>query len=232
MGQEKQRGALMLHEMEKDRIRDEEIFRQEIRREIEELKPNDSGGKRIWSLLNSSFALWFLSSVVLGSLTAAVTRFNARTARESQRAEVQRRLNTEISSRIQASLATMRVEEQRVERGQQSHPSWEYSTAWHYLNNTFTYDGAPVDFSIYPEYQKRSFQSLVYELSTLADSDTLPAIQDAQRTFQNLEQLADQAEVGDNQSAPSDKDATLAAIRKSIEILQHLQANSFWQTSL
>ncbi|HEV2133715.1 MAG TPA: hypothetical protein VGR47_05580 [Terracidiphilus sp.] len=222
----------MLQIDEKNRIRDEEIFRQEIRREIEVLKTNSSSGKRIWSLLNSSFALWFLSSVVLGSLTAAVTTFNARSVREAQRAEIQRRLNTEISSRIQASKAAMRVEEQKLERGQQSHPSWEFSTAWHYLNNTFTYDGAPVDFSIYPEYQKRSFQSLVYELSTLAGRETLPAILDAQRTFRNLEQLADQAEVGEDQSSPADKNAALAAARKSIEILQHLQSNSFWQTPL
>jgi hypothetical protein len=222
----------MLPEDEKGHIREEEIFRQEVRREIEKLRTSQSGGKRLWSLLNSSFALWFLSSVVLGGLTAAIARYNAHSAREMQRAEVQRRLNTEISSRIQASLDAMRVEEQRVERGQQSFPSWEYSTAWHYLNNTFTYDGAPVDFSIYPEYQKRSFQSLMYELNTLADRDTIPTIQDAQRTLKNLEQLADQAGVGEDQSKPADKSTVLAATRKSIEILQHLQSNTYWQTPL
>src|SRR5882762_7285196 len=49
----------MLDDDEKARIRQEEIFRSEIRREIEASKPKKRLSARVWTCLNSSFALWF-----------------------------------------------------------------------------------------------------------------------------------------------------------------------------
>jgi hypothetical protein len=58
----------MLSDEQETRIREEEIFRQEVRNELGSQKPAASPGGKFWKFLNSSFALWFLSSVFLGSL--------------------------------------------------------------------------------------------------------------------------------------------------------------------
>ena len=57
----------MLSDAEQKRIREEELFRREVQKKLD----NDSvsfPGRRLWGFVNSSFGLWLLSSVVLGAL--------------------------------------------------------------------------------------------------------------------------------------------------------------------
>jgi hypothetical protein len=44
--------------------------------------------------------------------------------------------------------------------------------------------------------------------------------------------MADEAALGENPSQPPDMNASLDAVKKSIEILEQLQANSFWHAQL
>ena len=58
----------MLSEMDKSRIRAEEIYRQEVRSEINNQSKTKSN--KIWVFLNSGFSLWFLSSILIAGGTA------------------------------------------------------------------------------------------------------------------------------------------------------------------
>jgi hypothetical protein len=107
----------MLLEEEKNRIRAEEVFRQEVRREIETGMAKQSTGKQFWSVLNSSFALWFLSSVVIASLTTVVTMYQKSHSEQMQKTDIQRRLNMEISSRIAEGLVALHLDQKRIEGG-------------------------------------------------------------------------------------------------------------------
>jgi hypothetical protein len=224
----------MLLEEEKERIRAEELFRHEIRREIESKSSKHSRGKRLWLLLNTSFALWFLSSVVLGGLTAAIASYQKYHSEWSRKAETQRRLNTEISNRISEALDANHLYQQRINSGQVNEPSAEsvYMNVLDYLDNHVTYDGKSYDFSIYPEYQQRKFRSLIFELSLVADRPMLPALRDADANYTKLTDLADQATVKVNLSTPDDKNTIPDAFKKSTEVLERLQGYSFWQTQL
>jgi hypothetical protein len=62
----KRKVIFMLTEDEKKHIREEELFRREVQQQFDPEKPPASIGKRLWSLMNSGFALWFLSSIVVG----------------------------------------------------------------------------------------------------------------------------------------------------------------------
>lgn len=223
----------MLLEENKTRIRAEEIFRQEVRREIESRKTEHSRGKQFWSLLNSSFALWFLSSVVLASLTAAITMHQRSHADQMQKAEVQRRLNTEIGSRVAEGLVALRLDLKRIESGKKYFAGSIYTEAASYLDNRVTDGQKSLDVSIYPEYQKRGFRSLIFELGGVVEQSAFPMLRDAQANYKRLIDLSDQASVEEDYSQPPpDKNVTRAAILKSIETLEHLQDNSFWQHQL
>jgi hypothetical protein len=58
----------MLTDNKKKLIREEEIFRCEVRTELEKRDAVTSATGRLWRFVNSAFGLWLLSSVVLGSL--------------------------------------------------------------------------------------------------------------------------------------------------------------------
>jgi hypothetical protein len=53
---------------ERERIRAEEIFREEVRRELEQQRPPKNLQSKVWNFVNTSFGIWLLSSVGLGLL--------------------------------------------------------------------------------------------------------------------------------------------------------------------
>jgi hypothetical protein len=212
----------MLPEEEKNRIRAEEIFRYEVRREIEARRPKDSNGKRLWSLLNSTFGVWLLSSVVLGGLTFAYTIYQQQSAEEMRKAQAERRLKEEIIGRVTSGLATMRQNSKRLERGEQGRTMAQvYLEAINLLDNRETIGNYTYDFSTYPDYKERKFQALTIELGALAGQSKLAALREARASYDHLVDLFDLAE----KETVFDKDASLNAVRKSIEILEQLQAN-------
>jgi hypothetical protein len=189
--------CLMLTEKEKSRIRAEEIFRAEVRQELE-AKRAPSHAPRIWTFLNSSFALWFLSSVVLASLTAAVTSYQAKHREQSRKAEIERRLDTEISSRIGLTLRVVRLEQAKIAHGDAQPPGTAYGTAESYLDNSFP--NTSWDFSIYPEYKARTFRSLVFELTSIADPSERFDPKEAIMTYDKLMDLGSRANRAEDES--------------------------------
>ena len=98
----------MLTEEERQRIRLEEQYRLEIRRQIEQEKPKSS---RLWTFLNSTFGLWLLSAVVITWASTLYTqslnrRIEAQKAQDTAKAEATKnkdlveRLDLEIGYRL------------------------------------------------------------------------------------------------------------------------------------
>ncbi len=199
----------MLSEEEKSRIRSEEIFRAEVRRELEAKAP-PARPNRIWTLLNSSFALWFLSSVVLAGLTTAVTSYQAKRSEHQRKAEIERRLDTEISSRIGLALRVVRLEQAKIALGDAPPPGFPDGTALAYLDNSFGSD--PREFSVYPEYKTRTFRSLVFELTSVADPS---ARYDLKEAILNYDKLLDSA-------SRAKRDEEKAQAESVVETLQRL----------
>jgi hypothetical protein len=64
----------MLNNEQRQRLRAEEIFRQEVRRDIEARVQDRSRRAKFWHALNTPFVLWVLSSIVVGSFGWASQR--------------------------------------------------------------------------------------------------------------------------------------------------------------
>jgi len=178
-------GQVPMTEEEKARIRAEEIYRAEVRREFES---NQAKHSQLWFLLNSSFALWFLSSVVLAGLTTAVTYYQAKRSEHLHKTETERRLDTEISSRIALAVRVVRIEESNGAHGIPTTASAMYGTPLSYLDNSFT--PGTDDFSIYPEYKSRTFRSLIFELGSIVDPSERPPLSNAIAGYEKLRDMA------------------------------------------
>ena len=82
----------MLTPKQKAAIRAEEVFRAEIRNEIASAGRLQKPRRKLWEVLNSSFVIWFLTSVVVALISYLIS--NAALNRE--RNETQRRLRWEV----------------------------------------------------------------------------------------------------------------------------------------
>jgi len=90
----------MLTETEKERIREEESFRIEVRRLLAPPEKESKGANGLWKSLNSPFALWLLSSVLITGGTAFITWYLNNRSLERERAQSIRKLTIEAKYRI------------------------------------------------------------------------------------------------------------------------------------
>jgi hypothetical protein len=89
----------MLDQPTKERIKEEELYREEVRREIRARMPV-TPLQRLSTFVNSSFGMWLFTTVIAGGAVWVLT-----TWRDSQRADADRRLtiqhlDTEIATRL------------------------------------------------------------------------------------------------------------------------------------
>ncbi len=119
----------MLTDDERDHIRAEEIFRTEVRSQLEAATPKPPLPKRLWALVNSAIFLWFLSSIVLAGLTAAVATQQKNRDDQIRKEELRQRITTEVSGRISEAITGMRVNQMRIKDGRFFHERDVYNDA-------------------------------------------------------------------------------------------------------
>ena len=88
----------MLSEAEQERVRLEEIFREEVRKTLHQQKTTL---QRVYDFFNSSLGIFVLSAILLGGLSALVTRWSENHQKQAQDRETIRRLDIEIAYRLQ-----------------------------------------------------------------------------------------------------------------------------------
>jgi len=159
----------MLTDADKDRIRSEELYRSEVQKEVQKNSP----GKKFWAALNSAFLLWFLSTLVVGSVTFFYSKWekgkeedqrhrdNEQSLKNERRSAI-RKLDIEIASRLTALDNLIRFEKRSQKNVTQG-------------KDLLVLDGAAVSgysANAIPEFAGRNFQSLLYELSSRIKDDT------------------------------------------------------------
>ena len=199
----------MLSEEEKAKIRAEEVYRQELRQALERGDRGPFMREKLWSLLNSSFVLWFLSSIVVTALTASYGVYQRARDDEVRRLELQRRLDTEISGRIAAAVIGLRINRERIRRGDGIEADDVYVLVVSYLDNFFVSQADnPRDFSVYPEYRRRTFRSLLHELSRITVNSELDDLHEAAKAYDRISELGNVAQ-GDPLKAIEDATSQL-----------------------
>jgi hypothetical protein len=222
----------MLSAQEKRRIRAEEVFRLEVRRELEARSAPRSRGAGLWALLNSSFALWFLSSVVIASLTAAVANYERTHSEQVQKEDRLTRLTTEIGFRVENGVSALASDQRRIQAGGTLSPFDVYVDGLNYLDNRVFYRGGStpeqIDYSVYAEYRDRKFRSLLVDLRNVAGRPAAAALNDANALYMELFDLTAAAQVAAEQSQTA-KNATIEDGEKTLTILRKLATNELWR---
>src|SRR5579883_2392325 len=85
----------MLNDTEKERIRLEEFYRNEIRESI-----SASKGSPLWTFLNSTFGVWLLSALFVSGIGAAYTKYQEKSADRRRTQEATERLDLELGYRF------------------------------------------------------------------------------------------------------------------------------------
>jgi cell division protein FtsL len=90
----------MLSDAEKERIRLEEILRNEIRNELAKNSAGTTASSKFWKFLNSTLGIWLLSAIFISGAGGAFTYVQQRQAEKQKEHDVVERLDLEISYRF------------------------------------------------------------------------------------------------------------------------------------
>jgi len=172
-------------EEEKKRIREEEIFRREVRRQLNPDKRPSPVRKRIWNIVNSAFVLWLLSSVVVGLFGWGYSKYQDNAKEQARRKEIKRKLMTEIINRAIESTLTVQAIRQTIDQGNPDPPRLIYRKIYETFDGKDTASNSTIG-SINPEYQNRNFQSFIAELSGLAPDQEKRILIGVSETFFDL----------------------------------------------
>ena len=148
-----------LSDEERSKLRLEELYRQEVRRELSDAADT---GSRLWKALNSSFGLWLLSALFISGLGTLYTSCQTARERESAKTRDIERLDLEISYRFSNVLRHLNILRDRATRN----PSW-LTRAPEDITETLRLLKEPprADFrSLYPQYNEYSLPALLADL--------------------------------------------------------------------
>lgn len=156
----------MILEEDKMRIKNEEIFRAEISKSLEQ-NQEKTFQQKLWSFVNSSFGLWLLSSVVVGLIAFFYNNAQLQAKISAANSSTIHKLNTETSHRLQKfKLALSQQESEAL--------YYQNIELAYMLDGTLVIDGSvspekPI--YIFPEYKDRTINSLLYEMERLSQNE-------------------------------------------------------------
>lgn len=190
----------MLTETEKKRIREEEIYRIEVTKELVENKPPPSRCKALIGFLNSALGIWLLSTVAVGFISWGYARIQDSNIRARANEETVSKLDVEIANRIRAF--------RRATADAKKKP--ELVTAIRNLDAS-----TPV----FVEYDGRSLYSLMWELSRKVPKDEAEKVLAPLRSIKVLKEKEIQL-AKDEESTPieQDKDYLVHEMEKSFKV--------------
>jgi hypothetical protein len=173
----------MLTEHERSHIRAEEVFRQEVRRDLEASKKSKSSSGELFRALNTPFVIWVLSTLVIGFFGWSFSAVQASHAAHLAAAESVRKLDIEISHRLVEASDALSGLEMRIRSG-----GYSYSDSAIFAVPLLRIDvmGNETEDTIYPEYRQRKFPSLVAELQRLVSGQEREQIERSLEAYRVL----------------------------------------------
>lgn len=173
----------MITDEEKQKIKLEEIFRDEIRKKLSE-KERSSFSHKIWKFINSPLGLWLLSTVLVGLVVYFYDNNKLQNQIIANNTATLHKLETEISNRLQQ----FRV---ALENQDPSKIYYQKDELAYMIDGTLISDGSlsrekPI--YIFPEYKERTMNSLLYEISRLTiDKNQASIISEARSIISKIQ---------------------------------------------
>lgn len=155
----------MLSEEEKIKIKEEEIFRTEVKKSLE----NPPKKNAAFTFVNSAFGIWFLSTIVIGLFTFFFNEYNINQKESKERDTKIKQLDLEIESRISRFWVHLYPVVNHEDTTLPLKKSISFDTVkifWEVFKNSPS-SNPKLSYSIYKDYESRTTISLMVELSRL-----------------------------------------------------------------
>ena len=208
----------MLSRRDKQRIHSEEIYRNEIRQQLDK-KEKPSAKTKLWTFLNSTFGLWLLSTVAVGFITWSYTEWTKNKTEKSGKAELIRKLDSEITGRISFLEASLNKNDIVL------------GVFFDSLYKFFNRNKDSNEDTVFEEFNNRNMRSLLIELSQIVPESEKPeiykAIEGVDKIVPYRTPIAKDNEKGDQPLSP-DRRIELENVKRIIA--QHFKI-SRWETT-
>jgi hypothetical protein len=181
----------MLTEEEQNRIRAEEVIRQEVRKSLEQ---DDSKRRKFWSLLNSAFVLWALSTIVVGVISVTYAKLQEQQAIVAKNAEMAEKIDTEMAARLHALRLRVAEDVRGIDPATRQRVTLDRaadlnSDVYFFLSETpREVDAYPLP-NIYAEFENRTMLQLAYQYEQVVNEAERS---EAEEALNNLQVLSDE----------------------------------------
>jgi hypothetical protein len=179
----------VLTEEEKKRIREEEIYRQEVRQSLDQITPK-SRPQRLLAFLNTGVGIWLLSSVLIGSITFFYKKADEAYADRARKRATAERLDTEIASRLQDLRKNIREDLARLPSSSGDERLELDKDLVHWVDNYLNWTpGNPFvggQVNVYPEFKEKTIAALTWDLEDAVPDGRKDEIRRARATIQRL----------------------------------------------
>ena len=160
----------MLSPEEKERIRQEEIFRHAVRQELRASSP-PAAAHRFWAIANKPVVIWFLATIVVGVVSWTFDRVQL--TRELARKEAQ--IDLEIASRLINARIFYVPDHYLVSHLDSGADQATLESLVPDMHGAFGRFQMALDsdtpYGAFPEYRQQSLAALIWELVVLRDDE-------------------------------------------------------------
>ena len=163
---------MSLSEEDRRRIRDEEIFREEVRRTVAE-KPSQTRTpkQKIWDFLNTTVGFWLLSVISVSCLSFVYAEHQNSLLKKRENAETISQIDTEISYRLEHFERSINIAENSDD------------TLNIYLVAIRQLIVPNPQFTMLSDFKERSLPSLLYELESLVPESQKLTVKETRQAF-------------------------------------------------
>ena len=137
--------------------------------------------------LNSSFGIWFLSTIVIGLVTWSFASYSDYRQAEARKTEAIQKLDTEIAGRL---LGARAVVDHMVSRLREGSAFYVRPYVFSEVVNALDMSGGVPRKGVYPELRDRSLRSLLIELRRLASENQQDDLKAATTAYMSLQSHA------------------------------------------
>jgi hypothetical protein len=175
--------------------------------------------------------------IALGTLTEGLSRlrgfWTSVVSSESTKADLRLRLASEVGNRIRQALDSSERDERTLKAGGNPYLSKDiYGNVVRYLNNSFPGEDPQnlADFSLYPEYRERKFESLVIDLMAIEHRQQQAQLKQTLVSFHDLIKRSNGP--ADQGSEEERRNKAIETVHEATSLIKNKLAGGYFQSSL
>ena len=175
--------------------------------------------------------------IALGTFTEGLSRlrgfWTSVVSSESTKADLRLRLASEVGNRIRQALDSLERDELTLKAGGNPYLSKDiYGNVVRYLNNSFPGENLQnlTDFSLYPEYRDRKFESLVIDLMAIEHRQQQAQLKQTLVSFHDLIKRSNGP--ADQGSEEERRNKAIETVQEATALIKNKLAAGYFQSSL